>query len=435
MAAPFPTDARRSLRIYNLFFPVVFLVLLPGFLLRMFRRGGFREKFAQRLGRYTAEERQRFANGQWLWLHSISVGETLLALKLARQMRTLDPATNIALSVTTTTGFAVAREAACEWLEVIYNPLDLRGFVRAALDAVRPQRLVFIEAVWPNLLAEATRRDLPTAFVPRLSPRSEGRFLRARGLTGPIFRLIDVLAVQEPDDVARWEALGVDKARIRVTGNTKFDYAAGGGERVAEFRALLRQLGVTEDAPILLAGSTFPGEELILANIYRELRGRFPNLFLILVPRHVERTPEVLADLRPLDLRVALRSEDAKAPADVLIVNTTGELREWYHLATVVFIGKSLTAHGGQNPVEPVLAGKPVLYGPNMENFAAIVARWRDEQAAVQVHDEVELQEQLADLLANAARRETLARRAKEIVTAHFGATERTAATVLAPQP
>ncbi|MEI9897421.1 MAG: glycosyltransferase N-terminal domain-containing protein [Chthoniobacter sp.] len=118
-----------------------------------------------------------------------------------------------------------------------------------------------------------------------MSPRSERRFRRARGLAGPIFRLIDVLAVQEPDDVARWESLGVDRTRIQVTGNTKFDYAGGGGGRAAEFRALLRQRGVADDAPVLLAGSTFPGEELILARLYRELRKRFPNLFLILVPR------------------------------------------------------------------------------------------------------------------------------------------------------
>jgi 3-deoxy-D-manno-octulosonic-acid transferase len=252
-----------------------------------------------------------------------------------------------------------------------------------------------------------------------------------RGVVGPIFRLIDFLAVQEPEDVARWESLGVRKERIRVTGNAKFDYTTGGGERVAEFRTLLRKLSVPDDAPVFLAGSTFAGEELILARAYLELRKRFPNLFLILVPRHVERTPEVLADLRPLGLRVALRSDGGKGAAEVLVVNTTGELRDWYHLATVVFIGKSLTAHGGQNPVEPVLAGKPVVYGPNMENFAAIVTRWREENAAVQVRDEVELREQVGDLMANATRRGSLALRAREIVTAHFGATERTVRAVI----
>ena len=430
-----PADARRSLLIYNLCFPLVFVALLPGFLLRMFRRGGYQEKFGQRFGRYSEADQKRFARGEWIWLHSISVGETLLALKLARAIRAADPTRSIALSVTTSTGFAVAREAACEWLEAIYNPLDAPWIVRGALAAVRPRRLIFIEAIWPNLLAEARRRGLPVAFVPRLSPRSEARFRRARALTGPIFRLPGVLAVQEPEDVARWRALGVEEARIVVTGNAKFDHAAGGGKRVEEFRAHLRRLGVPENAPVLLAGSTFPGEERIVAEIFRDLRPRFSSLFLILVPRHVERTSEVLDDLRSLALRVALRTEDRDAPADVLIVNTTGELRDWYHLATVVFIGKSLAAHGGQNPVEPVLAGKPVVYGPHMENFAAIVGRWREAGAAVQVRDAAELREQIEVLLKDPARRDELARRAREIVGPHQGATERTVKVLLGPQP
>jgi 3-deoxy-D-manno-octulosonic-acid transferase len=431
MPAPLPADARRSLRIYNLFFPLFFAALLPGYLLRMLRRGGFREKFAQRLGRYQLAERQRFAGGRWLWLHSISVGETLLALKLAREIRALEPELNIALSVTTSTGFGEARKAACAWLEPIYNPLDLPAFVRAALDVVRPERLIFVEAIWPNLVAEAALRGVPVTFVPRLSPRSEKRFRKIHWLAAPIFRLIETLAVQEPDDVARWTSLGVDGGRIQVTRNTKFDYAPGGGERVPEFREFLQTLGVADDAPVLLAGSTFAGEELILAKIFRELRTRFPKLFLILVPRHFERSNEVLIALRPLDLRIALRQGEAPASPDVLLVNTTGELRDWYHLATVVFMGKSLTVHGGQNPVEPVLAGKPVLYGPHMENFAAIVARWAEAGAAVQVRDSAQLASEIADLLGNPARREMLAQRAREIVAAHFGATKRTAAVLL----
>ncbi len=426
-----PSDARRSLFIYNLFFPLVFVALLPGYLLRMFRRGGYRENFAQRFGRYTAADRERFARGEWIWLHSISVGETLLALKLAREMRRVDPTRNIALSVTTSTGYAVAREAVNDWLEVIYNPLDTTWIVRAALDAVRPRRLIFVEAIWPNLIAEAKRRGLPVTFVPRLSPRSAARFRKAEPLTGPFFRLIDALAVQEPDDVACWRSLGVAEERVHVTGNSKFDHAAGGGERVAEFRDVLARLGVAENAPVLLAGSTFPGEERIIAEIFRDLRAHFPGLFLIIVPRHVERTAEVVADLRPLDLRLALRTENTSAPADALIVNTTGELRDWYHLATVVFIGKSLTAHGGQNPVEPVLAGKPVVYGPHMQNFQAIVARWREAEAAVQVADVAELRMRLAELLAQPERRTMLAAKAREIVAAHEGATARTVRVLL----
>ena len=431
-----PADARRSLFIYNLFFPLVFVALLPGFLLRMLRRGGYREKFRQRLGRYSPEERARLARGEWIWLHSISVGETLLALKLARQIREREPGKCIALSVTTSTGFAGAQPHANDWLEIIYNPLDAPWIVRAALDAVRPVRLIFIEAIWPNLLAAAQRRGLPVTFLPRLSPRSAARFRRARFFTGPIFRLLDALAAAEPEDREAWQALGVDPARLHVTGNAKFDAAAPTGGRTAEFRALLRDLGVPDDAPILLGGSTFPGEERILADALRKLRAQWPALFLILVPRHVERAAAILAELEPTGLRLAVRSRlstrnQKPETSDALLVDTTGELRDWYTLATVVFIGKSLTATGGQNPVEPVLAGRPVIFGPHMENFAPIVARWLAGDAAVQVRDAAELRAQLATLFADAPRRAQLAERARAIAAIHSGATERAVGVLL----
>ena len=431
-----PADARRSLFIYNLFFPLVFVALLPGFLLRMLRRGGYREKFRQRLGRYSPEERARLARGEWIWLHSISVGETLLALKLARQIREREPGKCIALSVTTSTGFAVAQPHANDWLEIIYNPLDAPWIVRAALDAVRPVRLIFIEAIWPNLLAAAQRRGLPVTFLPRLSPRSAARFRRARFFTGPIFRLLDALAAAEPEDREAWQALGVEPARLHVTGNAKFDAAAPTGGRTAEFRALLRDLGVPDDAPILLGGSTFPGEERILADALRKLRAQWPALFLILVPRHVERAAAILAELEPTGLRLAVRSRlstrnQKPETSDALLVDTTGELRDWYTLATVVFIGKSLTATGGQNPVEPVLAGRPVIFGPHMENFAPIVARWLAGDAAVQVRDAAGLRAQLATLFADAPRRAQLAERARAIAAIHSGATERAVGVLL----
>ena len=431
-----PADARRSLFIYNLFFPLVFVALLPGFLLRMLRRGGYREKFRQRLGRYSPEERARLARGEWIWLHSISVGETLLALKLARQIREREPGKCIALSVTTSTGFAVAQPHANDWLEIIYNPLDAPWIVRAALDAVRPVRLIFIEAIWPNLLAAAQRRGLPVTFLPRLSPRSAARFRRARFFTGPIFRLLDALAAAEPEDREAWQTLGVEPARLHVTGNAKFDAAAPTGGRTAEFRALLRDLGVPDDAPILLGGSTFPGEERILADALRKLRAQWPALFLILVPRHVERAAAILAELEPTGLRLAVRSRlstrnQKPETSDALLVDTTGELRDWYTLATVVFIGKSLTATGGQNPVEPVLAGRPVIFGPHMENFAPIVARWLAGDAAVQVRDAAGLRAQLATLFADAPRRAQLAERARAIAAIHSGATERAVGVLL----
>jgi len=431
-----------SLLVYNFFFGFAFVAMLPGLLRRMMRRGNYRRKFGQRFARYDEATRGRLAGGGWVWVHSISVGETLLALRLIRKMRELRPDLRVVLSANTSTGFALAEENASEWLEVIYNPVDAWPLARRALATVRPERLIFIEAVWPNLLAQAAGRGIPTSLVARLSPRSEGRFRRFRFFTGPIFRLLDAVSVQEPDDVGRWESLGAEAGHIHLTGNIKFDQAGPRGDldlRAREFRGLLDRLRVPADAPVLLGGSTFPGEEGMLARICMRLRREFPGLFLIIVPRHVERASEAAAAVTEAGMDFALRSAAAErdAPPGCLLVNTTGELRAWYELVTVVFIGKSLSAAatGGQNPVEPVFAGKPVLFGPHMENFRAVVARLVESGAAIQVANEEVLEGAIAGLLREPGQRETMARRALEIVSAHAGATERTARLVLGMSP
>jgi len=229
--------------------------------------------------------------------------------------------------------------------------------------------------------------------------------------------------------VARWQSLGIDEKRVEHTGSIKFDQADEAPSRTEEFRGFLRQLGVKDDAPVLLAGSTFRGEESIIAKIFCELRAEFPSLFLIIVPRHVERTPNILAELQPLGLHIALRSNSAAPSAanvDCLLVNTTGELREWYQLASVVFVGKSLTGQGGQNPVEAVVAGKPVLFGPHMENFAAVVHLLLAHHAATQVANNAELRTETARLLRDPSLRDQTADRARQAVAAHQGATGRT---------
>ena len=430
-----PGDARRSLLIYNLFFPLVFAFLLPGFLLRMFRRGGFREKFGQRLGRYDAADRARFAGGRWLWIHSISVGETLVALKLAREVRAQAPKFQIALSVTTSTGFALASEAACECIAVIYNPIDSPRCARQALDLIRPEMLLLIEGeVWPNLVAECRARRIPVALVDaRLSQRSERRMRAARRWIGPIFRLLDEVCVPEAGDIARWQSLGVSAEKIRVTGSIKFDSPTDAPTREAEFRALLAPLGVTEKTPILLGGSTWFPEERILADVLLRLRSEFPDLFLIVVPRHVERAAEVLRSLAPL--RIVRRSALPQAqPCDGLLVDTTGELRDWYALATVVFMGKSLpqvAQPGGQNPAEPAALGKPVLFGPRMENFASIVRHLVEQGAARTVADPAALAHETAALLRDSSAREAMSAAASAALASHRGATARAARRLL----
>lgn len=431
MADPLPADARRSLLIYNLFFPLVFAFLLPGFLLRMFRRGSFRDKFAQRLGRYAAADRARLAGGRWIWIHSISVGETLLALKLARALHARAPEFQIAVSVTTSTGLALASESAGEWMAAIYNPIDSPRCVRAALDLIHPEMLVLIEGeVWPNLVAECRARRIPVSLVnARLSPRSERRMRAAKRWIGPVFRLLDQVCVPETEDVARWQSLGVSADKISVTGSIKFDSPGGAPTREAEFRALLAPLGVNETTPIIIGGSTWEPEEKILAGVLLRLRTEFPDLFLILVPRHVERSADILRSLAPL--RVARRSALPLTQAcDALLVDTTGELRDWYALATVVFVGKSLPEvekAGGQNPAEPAALGKPVLFGPQMENFTSIIQHLCAHGAAQTVADAPSLDRAIANLLRDPVARAATGVAAQAALASHAGATEKTA--------
>jgi len=434
-----PDDAARSLRVYNLFFPLAFAALLPGVLTRMFRRGGFRTKFGQRLGRFSVVERDRLKKRPWIWIHSISVGETFIALKLARSLHDIDPGAGIVLSTTTTTGFAEAEKAASDWLLPIYNPIDSKRIVRRVLNLIRPQHLILIEGeVWPNLVSQCRQRGVPVSLVnARLSPRSESRFLKFKEWTRPIFRLLDRISVPEPEDVERWQALGVDKERIHCTGSIKFDNPSAVLSREPEFRELVAHIGIRDDTPIIVAGSTWAPEEKILAQLLPKLRRLVPNCFLIVVPRHVERSTELHHELTALGFTVVRRSHVSRTSprADILIVDTTGELRDWYALANVVFVGKSLPGVaevGGQNPAESAVLGKPTIFGPHMENFSALVAHLlREPASAIQVPDAEILLLVLQQLLTDPSQGQELGQRAQTALVAHAGATQRTAALLL----
>jgi 3-deoxy-D-manno-octulosonic-acid transferase len=420
--------------IYNLLWPFGLLLFLPGYIVKMIRRGGYREKFGQRLGLYDADVRRKLAQQRSTWLHAVSVGEVAIALKLASQLQALEPERQCVLTTTTTTGFALAKKNAPHWIEVVYTPLDFWPIMRRAFSVIRPRRIILIEAeVWPNLAAEADARRIPIALVnARLSPKSEKRFLRLRFIIAPTFRLLDLVCVQEPEDIQRWTALGVDRARIRHVGSIKYDPADAQIEFAATEK-ILRQLKIDKNRPIILGGSTHAGEEEVLGKIFRDLRDEFPGLFLIVAPRHAERASEVCCALERLDLRIARRSaiSSNNVEFDCLVIDTTGELRNWYSVATVVFVGKSLTAHGGQNPVEAILAAKPVTFGPNMENFAALAYTLVKETGAIQVNSVDELRRAIVDLLRDSGQRERLVRNARTVVDAHHGATARTAALIV----
>ncbi len=414
--------------IYNLLFPLALVFFLPGYAVKMLRRGNYRNKFGQRLGFYDQQTRGELARGPRTWMHAVSVGEVMIALKLATKMQERDPSLRIALTTTTTTGFALASREAPDWIEVVYTPLDFWPIMRRAFALIRPIRIVLVEAeVWPNLIAIGYRKNIPVALVnARLSPRSEGRFRAFNLLVRPYFQKLGLICVPEQEDVARWKSLGADPARIRSVGSIKFD-----PEDVVASpempRAVLDRFGINPGRRILLGGSTHPGEEEILAKVFQQLRPEFPDLFLIIAPRHVERTREIAVQLRALGVQSMRRSEPAAAAADCLLIDTTGELRDWYSIATIVFIGKSLTARGGQNPVEAIVADRPVIFGPHMENFAILARSLVAAGGALQPSNELVLTNTLGALLRNPGDRERLVRHARAVLASHRGATERTA--------
>jgi len=360
----------------------------------------------------------------------VSVGEVNIALKLAHALRTLEPGSRCVLTTTTTTGFALARKNAPPWMETMYTPLDYWPIMHCAFSVIRPARILLIEAeVWPNLAGEAHTRQIPLVLVnARLSPRSERRYRRFRFFVAPIFRLLDLVCVPEREDIEQWTALGVPPDRINVTGSIKFDPdVQPESQAVAtSLRDVLPALSL--DSLVLFGGSTHRGEEKMLAGIFLRLRQQFPALRLFIAPRHVERLPEIRADLGVFPMRVALASESLQgrdADADCILLDTTGELQRWYGIATVVFVGKSLTAHGGQNPVEPIFAGKPVVFGPHMENFAMLAKRLVSNNGAVQVSDSESLERTVAELLRDGDARKCLVQNAHAALSEHQGATSR----------
>ncbi|MEI8294088.1 MAG: 3-deoxy-D-manno-octulosonic acid transferase [bacterium] len=415
--------------LYNLLFPVAVLLMLPGFLVRMIRRGKYRHKFAQRFGIYSPGVREKIANTGRVWIHAVSVGEVNIALKLIQALRDADPSLAFVLSTTTSTGFKLAASRKSTWLEPIYNPLDFLPVACRAVRLIKPRALILVEAeVWPNVVCEARRLGAKAILVnARLSPRSEKRFRAARLIAAPLFNQLDALCLQEPDDIDRWTSLGVKPEKLHVTGSIKFDDSANAPRPARDFRPVLDALGIPADAPVLLGGSTFEGEEEILARVYQNIRQSRPDLFLILVPRHQERGDSVALQLERMGLALARRTRlETSSKPDVLLVDTTGELASWYQCATVVFIGKSLCERGGQNPAEPITAGVPVVFGPHMKNFASLVQSLLRTQAAIEICDEASLQNAIESLLASSETRAAMVERGVRCLEIHRGATART---------
>lgn len=459
---PIVGHGRQDMRtIYNLLFLVGFALASPIYFLRLWRRGNWREGFGERFGRYSSRLKQALTNRQVVWIHGVSVGESNLATLLVRALESELPHLKFVVSTTTTTGMGELRRKLPASAEKIYFPIDRRKWVRRAFAVLHPKAVILIEAeLWPNFLWQARRRRVPVMLVnARISDRSFRRYRRGRLFFRRFFEGLAAVTTQSERDAQRMRALGCANDVVHAVGSLKFETVPVGADprgvdlpvatpaearaRVVEARTLdvprlLRQAGMPEGAKVLLAGSTHEGEEAVLAEIFRRLKSRHPDLYLVLVPRHFERSKSIGSQLDRRGVRHVYRSEVSFAAepepgsSECLVVNSTGELRFFYPHATVVFIGKSLVGRGGQNPIEPAETGRAIVFGPHMQNFPDIVPKFLEADAAVQVPDAETLEQAIDHLLSNPARRETLGRHARRIVESNRGALEQTVQVILA---
>ena len=345
---------------YNVIFITFFVVTGPFFLWRLWRRGKLLPQFGQRFGFYSKDVRAQLKSGVDIWIHAVSVGEVKIARVLIRCLREIQPNIRIVVSTTTATGFTVAKQhLADERTYVIYNPIDFLWSVIYAYNVIKPKRLILVESeIWPNYLWCARRRHIPIYLVnTRLSDRSEDRYRRMRWILRPLLSEIDLVFAQDQTDVARLSQAGFAPETIFNLGSLKYDVANFETNLEKDISAWWARTGWNAEQLILLGGSTHSGEEEVLVRIYLGLRERWPNLKLVLAPRHAERGGSVRELCDRMGLRAVTRSQLGEATEifsngstpDVIVVNSTGELSSLYKRATLAFVGKSLRGNGGQN--------------------------------------------------------------------------------------
>jgi len=420
--------------LYNILFVLFFVLSSPYYFWRMWRRGNWQKDFGQRFGRYDARLKQAITNRHTLWMHAVSVGEVNVCTQLIRALEPRLPNLKIVVSTTTTTGMGELQGKLPSHISKVYYPIDYKGWVSHALSTIHPEAIVLIEAeIWPNFLWRARSMRIPLFLVnARLSDRSFRGYKRFSFIFRRLFVSFAGVGAQNETDAEKLRQLGCRPEAIQIVGSLKFDAARLDERRLIDVPSMLGQLGVKPGAPILIGGSTHAGEESILAEELLKLRAKFPDLFLIVVPRHFERSKDVARELAARGVKYAFRSEITESTRhrpgeiDCLLVNTTGELKYFYEHATVIFIGKSLTAEGGQNPIEPGALGKAMVFGPNMQNFAEVVHAFLEQEGAIQVKDAADLERSLTELLGNPARREQIGRNALKVVHENLGAIERT---------
>jgi 3-deoxy-D-manno-octulosonic-acid transferase len=363
-----------------------------------------------------------------VWIHALSLGETLSCETLVKNLRKRLTDRPLVLSVSTLAGRQIAEQRLAGYVDrIFYFPLDWAPSVWRALWSVRPILFVLVETdIWPGFLHALRVRRIPAVLVnARLSPQTLRSYLRFRELFTPALNVFDMICPQSKNEASRYLEVGVNPEKIGPIGNLKFD-AAVQDLSPQNRQRILKKCGIGRDDLVWIAGSTHMGEEEIVFEVFNRIREKHPQLRLILVPRHPHRSQEVKALCHSFNLRARLLTEaPSAATGEVLIVDVMGQLATLYHLASIAFIGGSLVPKGGQNPIEPAAAARPVLFGPYMSDFPDMTDELLSRHAAFQVHHPDQLFERLMQLLSDPDRALRMGLQGHAFVKSHSGTTQR----------
>jgi len=407
----------------------------------MITKGKYKKGLRQRLGFIP-----QVKNKDIIWVHAVSVGEVSAASPIIDAIRKRFPKYSFLISTVTDTGQDMARKAISDPKEIIYFPLDFKWIVNKVLKSIKPKLLIMVETeLWPNFIRATKRRGIPLAVVNgRISPGSFKGYRVIKPFLKRVLSNINLFCMQSELDKERIISLGAPEEKVHTTGNVKFD---GLRTEIPERERLAEELKISLKDLVLVAGSTHPKEEEIILDVYQKAREEFPNLRLILAPRHPDRIPEVeaicknekLSHFTGLKYSLTMkwvtsirRSQisDRRLPSTddqpVILLDTIGELAKIYSLATIVFVGGSLVPIGGHNILEPAALGKVPLFGPYMHNFVESARLLLGGKGGIQLRDKGELLEKTLSLLKDTKEREELGERAQRIVKKHQGASERT---------
>jgi len=409
--------------IYSLIYIIVIIILLPFEYLKRpaeIRRKWLREKFGLLNSSLIPHP------SSFVWVHAVSVGEVMAASPLLKKLRERYPEKSIILSTITDTGQKVARDRAPEGTAVVYLPFDIPFILNNVLKRIKPDLLIVIETeLWPNLIRGFNEKGIPVLLLNgRISEKSFKGYKKVSRFMKKVLSHVDSFGMQSEEYADRIRQLGVDTRRVVTLGNFKFDTIPP-----SELPLWTKEL----QGPVIVAGSTFEGEEELMTDVYLKLREDFPDINLIIAPRHPERFNPVEEMLKSKGVSFVKHSginglksrevERGRLNGLIVLLDTVGELSSVYGISDIAVIGKSFRGRGGQNPLEPAYWGKPIICGPHMENFP-IIEEFFKEGAAIRVGEE-DLLTKLKDLLLSPEKSKAIGSKARMLYNKNAGAVEK----------